>query len=168
VEWSLSHRYATRLSWRHNHMTQSSGVWAGLPTEAPQNLCNGGSASSLTLPSQRLGLYAPSNLSPEDGGSVYSRNIVPTYSTKQTTQLCIPVPPCRDPPRCPETKCKRDLKSTFLLQGRRVSRARNQYVAGSLLRNVPPKRRFIFNGLHGVISQKVEDFIITGVMHSKL
>jgi hypothetical protein len=33
-------------------------------------------------------------------------------------------------------------------------------------RNVPPKRRFIFNGLYDVISQKTEIFIITAVWTS--
>jgi hypothetical protein len=39
------------------------------------------------------------------------------------------------------------------LQGRRISRARNQ--RRSRWRYVPPKRLFTFNGLHGVISQKM-------------
>jgi hypothetical protein len=57
------------------------------------------------------------------------------------------------------------------LQGRRISRARNQgesRASDFLLwlffdpekwrRHVPPKRLLNFNGLHGIISQKVEFF----------
>jgi hypothetical protein len=33
-------------------------------------------------------------------------------------------------------------------------------------RHIPPKRRLIFNGLHGVISQKTEPFITTAVRAS--
>jgi hypothetical protein len=60
-------------------------------------------------------------------------------------------------------------------QGRRISRARNQcesrWQAELLLPfrwklYVPLKRRLTFNGLHGVISQKIEPFITTGVRTS--
>jgi hypothetical protein len=45
------------------------------------------------------------------------------------------------------------------LQGRKISLARWR-------RHIPPKRRFTLNGLHGVISQKIELFITTAVRTS--
>jgi hypothetical protein len=46
------------------------------------------------------------------------------------------------------------------LQGRRINQARNKREADSKqsLRHLPTKRRFTFNGLHGVISQMIELF----------
>jgi hypothetical protein len=53
------------------------------------------------------------------------------------------------------------------LQGRRISRARNQSkIRWQGRRYIPPKRRFTFNGLHGVISQKIVLFITTAVRTS--
>jgi hypothetical protein len=50
------------------------------------------------------------------------------------------------------------------LQDRRISRARNQresrWQADEML---TPKRRLTFNGLHGIISQKTDVFILTAV-----
>jgi hypothetical protein len=84
-------------------------------------------------------------------------------------------------PRSP-LKVNRRFRETCLLhlQGRRISRARKQREAGSkkswflawlILRcwqHVSPKRRLAFNGLHCVISQKIELFVIAAVRTSSL
>jgi hypothetical protein len=63
---------------------------------------------------------------------------------------------------CNSVKVNRRFGRTchFRLQGRRISQAGNQHEAGSMhsrrqSRHVRLKRRLIFNGLHGVTSQKI-------------
>jgi hypothetical protein len=74
--------------------------------------------------------------------------------------------------QCSRLKVNRRFGGTcrLHLQGWRISRARNQresrWEAELWRRFVPPKRRVIFNGLHGVISQKIELFIATAVRTS--
>jgi hypothetical protein len=76
---------------------------------------------------------------------------------------------------CSPLKVNRRFGGTYrlYLQGRRVSRARNQCEISwqaekfrRWRRYIPPKRRLTFNGLHGVISQKTVHFIITAMRTS--
>jgi hypothetical protein len=62
---------------------------------------------------------------------------------------------------CSQLKVNRHLGPTcrLHLQGQRISQVRNRRESWRWRRHVPPKRRLIFNGLHGVIFQKTELFI---------
>jgi hypothetical protein len=81
---------------------------------------------------------------------------------------------------CSELEVNRRFgRSRLHFQNRRISQAKMSLAAFScwfaclILRpwrwrwHVPPKRRLTFNGLHGVISQKIELFITTAVRISK-
>jgi hypothetical protein len=54
------------------------------------------------------------------------------------------------------------------LQGQRISQARNQRDAVSKHSDCYLRRRLTFNGLHGVICQKVELFITTAVREPQI
>jgi hypothetical protein len=69
---------------------------------------------------------------------------------------------------CSQLTVNRHFGGTYHLhlQGRRINRARNQRESRWQAEPVPPKRRLTFNGLHGVISQKIVLFITTAVRTS--
>jgi hypothetical protein len=75
---------------------------------------------------------------------------------------------------CSKLKVNRRFggKYRLHLQGRKISWARNQsesrWQAWRWSRYVPPKRQQTFNGLHGVICQKIALFIIIAVRTSNL
>jgi hypothetical protein len=52
------------------------------------------------------------------------------------------------------------------IQDRRISHTRNQHEAGGNLCSFPLKLQLTFNGLHGIMSQKIELFITTAVRTS--